>query len=59
LFVEGAWTADVRLIEEKTFYGEMGDWVVWGSLLLTVLALLTTITKSTKDDAKITNNTGD
>ncbi len=39
LFVEGAWTADVRLIEEKTIYGQTGDWVVWGSLLLTALAL--------------------
>ena len=39
LFVEGAWTADVRLIEAKTIYGQTGDWVVWGSLLLTALAL--------------------
>jgi apolipoprotein N-acyltransferase len=43
LFVEGAWTADVRLIEEKTLYGETGDWVVWGSLLLTTLTLVTTL----------------
>ena len=25
LFVEGAWTADVRLIEAKTIYGRTGD----------------------------------
>jgi apolipoprotein N-acyltransferase len=43
LFVEGAWAADVRLIEGKTPYGEMGDWVVWGSLFVTTLALVTTI----------------
>ena len=46
LFVEGAWTADVRLIEEKTIYGKTGDWVVWGSLLVTTLGLATTIAMS-------------
>jgi len=59
LFVEGAWTADVRLIEEKTLYGHTGDWVVWGSLLLTALALLTTITKGTKGHTKVTKWTRD
>ena len=46
LFVEGAWTADVRLIEAKTIYGQAGDWVVWASLLLTALALATTVAKA-------------
>ena len=50
LFVEGAWTADVRLIEERTIYGHTGDWVVWGSLLLTVLALGATTTKARRHD---------
>jgi apolipoprotein N-acyltransferase len=43
LFVEGAWTADVRLIEEKTIYGVYGDWVVWASLLLGGLSLGMTV----------------
>ena len=51
LFVEGAWTADVRLIDQKTVYGQTGDWVVWASLLLTGLALLAS-TKVTKDNTK-------
>ena len=59
LFVEGAWTADVRLIEERTIYGDTGDWVVWGSLLLTALALLTTITKGTTGHTKVTKWTRD
>ena len=46
LFVEGAWTADVRLIEEKTIYGQTGDWTVWGSLLLTALALTATVARA-------------
>jgi apolipoprotein N-acyltransferase len=46
LFVEGAWTADVRLIDERTAYGRSGEWVVWGSLALTALALAATITKA-------------
>jgi apolipoprotein N-acyltransferase len=50
LFVEGAWTADVRLIEEKTFYGVYGDWVVWLSLALTGLALASTITMARRHD---------
>ena len=50
LFVEGAWTADVRLIDEKTVYGQTGDWVVWGSLLLTGLALAATITMARRHD---------
>jgi apolipoprotein N-acyltransferase len=54
LFVEGAWTADVRLIEEKTFYGVYGDWVVWMSLVATLLALVVTITKVTKQGTKVT-----
>jgi apolipoprotein N-acyltransferase len=44
LFVEGAWTADVRLIESKTFYGQTGDWVVWGSLALTAISLAAAFT---------------
>ena len=59
LFVEGAWTADVRLIEAKTIYGQTGDWVVWASLLLTALALLATTTKATKRDTKGTKETMD
>ena len=50
LFVEGAWAADVQLIEEKTIYGHTGDWVVWGSLLLTTLALATTVAKTRRRD---------
>jgi apolipoprotein N-acyltransferase len=54
LFVEGAWTADVRLIEERTFYGRTGEWIVWISLALTVLALVTALTKVRKKDTKVT-----
>ncbi len=43
LFVEGAWVVDVRLIDEKTFYGRTGDWVVWVSLGLVAMALLATL----------------
>jgi apolipoprotein N-acyltransferase len=44
---------DVRLIETLTFYGSTGDWVVWGSLLLTGLALATTIaTARSREGAK-------
>ena len=50
LFVDGAWTADVRLIDQKTFYGRTGDWVVWGSLLLTGLGLAATITMARRHD---------
>ena len=46
LFVEGAWTADVRLIEAPTFYAQTGEWIVWASLGLTLLALGATITKA-------------
>ena len=46
LFVEGAWTADVRLLEERTFYGRYGDWPVWVSLLLTSLALAATTARA-------------
>jgi apolipoprotein N-acyltransferase len=46
LFVEGAWTADVRLIEAKTVYGVYGDWVAWMSLAVTVLALAATIAEA-------------
>ncbi len=53
LFVEGAWTADVRLIEGKTIYGQTGDWVVWGSLLLTTLALATTAAKARRREASL------
>jgi apolipoprotein N-acyltransferase len=49
LFVEGAWTADVRLIESKTFYGRTGDWVVWASLALTVLALAAALASKRRD----------
>ena len=59
LFVEGAWTADVRLIEQKTFYGRAGDWVVWGSLGLTLLALASTSTKVTKGRTKDTTRVRD
>jgi apolipoprotein N-acyltransferase len=50
LFVEGAWTADVRLIEAKTVYGVYGDWVAWMSLAVTVSALLATITTARRKD---------
>jgi apolipoprotein N-acyltransferase len=50
LFVEGAWTADVRLISERTFYGVYGDWVVWLSLALTVFALASTLTMARRHD---------
>ena len=53
LFVEGAWTADVRLIEEKTIYGKTGDWVVWGSLFVTALGLATTIATSRRREASL------
>jgi apolipoprotein N-acyltransferase len=58
LFEEGAWTADVRLIEQRTFYGHTGDWLVWGSLTLTVLSLLGTITKAAKGGTTITKRPG-
>jgi apolipoprotein N-acyltransferase len=50
LFVEGAWTADVRLLEGKTFYGRTGEWMVWGSLLLTALALAVPITTARRHE---------
>jgi apolipoprotein N-acyltransferase len=39
LFVEGAWTADVRLLADRTVYSRIGDLVAWASLLLTLAAL--------------------
>ena len=48
LFVEGAWAADVRLIEGKTVYGVYGDWVVWASLLLAAASIISTSTMVTK-----------
>ena len=56
LFVEGAWTADVRLIEGKTIYGVYGDWVVWASLLLAAASIISTGTKATKA-TKVTKGT--
>jgi apolipoprotein N-acyltransferase len=40
LFVEGAWTADVRLLDGLTIYARTGDLVVWLSIAVTVVALL-------------------
>jgi apolipoprotein N-acyltransferase len=40
LFVEGAWTADVRLLDGLTIYARTGDLVVWLSIAVTVIALL-------------------
>ena len=40
LFVEGAWTADVRLLDGLTIYGRTGDLIVWLSIAVTVVALL-------------------
>ena len=40
LFVEGAWTADVRLLDGLTVYGRTGDLIVWLSIAVTVVALL-------------------
>jgi apolipoprotein N-acyltransferase len=51
LFVEGAWTADVRLIETPTFYAQTGEWIVWASLGLTLLALGATITTARRREA--------
>jgi apolipoprotein N-acyltransferase len=40
LFVEGAWTADVRLLDGLTIYARTGDLIVWLSIAVTVVALL-------------------
>jgi apolipoprotein N-acyltransferase len=39
LFVEGAWTADVRLLDGRTLYSRTGDAAAWASLVLTLAAL--------------------
>jgi apolipoprotein N-acyltransferase len=54
LFVEGAWTRDVRLIDEKTPYGRYGDWVAWMSLAAALAALLLTVTNPDKKGTKAT-----
>jgi apolipoprotein N-acyltransferase len=40
LFVEGAWTADVRLLDGLTIYARTGDLIVWLSIAVTIVALL-------------------
>ena len=40
LFVEGAWTVDVRLLDARTVYSRMGDLAAWVSVVLTVAALV-------------------
>ena len=40
LFVEGQWTMDVRLIDERTVYSRIGDVVAWVSVLVTAVALI-------------------
>jgi len=40
LFVEGQWTMDVRLIDERTVYSRIGDVVAWMSVLATAIALM-------------------
>jgi apolipoprotein N-acyltransferase len=39
LFVEGTWTSDVRLIDERTVYAQIGDVVAWASVIVTALAV--------------------
>jgi apolipoprotein N-acyltransferase len=40
LFVEGQWTMDVRLIDDRTAYSRIGDVVGWASVLVTAVALV-------------------
>jgi apolipoprotein N-acyltransferase len=40
LFVEGQWTMDVRLIDDRTVYSRIGDVVAWASMLVTMVALI-------------------
>jgi apolipoprotein N-acyltransferase len=40
LFVEGQWTMDVRLIDDRTVYSRIGDVVAWASVLVTMVALI-------------------
>jgi apolipoprotein N-acyltransferase len=40
LFVEGAWVADVRLLDDRTIYSRTGDLAAWLSVLLTLGALV-------------------
>jgi apolipoprotein N-acyltransferase len=40
LFVEGQWTMDVRLIDDRTLYSRIGDVVAWASVLVTMVALI-------------------
>jgi apolipoprotein N-acyltransferase len=42
LFVEGAWTVDVRLLRAQTVYARLGDLAAWVSLAVTALALTMT-----------------
>ncbi len=39
LFVEGTWTSDVRLIDDRTVYAQIGDVVAWASVIVTALAV--------------------
>jgi apolipoprotein N-acyltransferase len=39
LFVEGEWTIDVRLIDERTLYARLGDIVAWASVLVVGVAV--------------------
>ncbi|HET6318344.1 MAG TPA: apolipoprotein N-acyltransferase [Chloroflexota bacterium] len=40
LFVEGAWVADVRLLDGRTIYARTGDLVVWISIAVIVIAFV-------------------
>ena len=40
LFVEGQWTMDVRLIDERTVYAQIGDVAAWASVLVVAIALI-------------------
>lgn len=40
LFVEGQWTMDVRLIDQRTVYAQIGDVVAWASVLVVAVALI-------------------
>ncbi len=46
LFVEGAWSVPVRLLDERTVYSRTGDVAAWASVLLVALALVAVARRS-------------
>jgi apolipoprotein N-acyltransferase len=50
IFVQGVLTSTIIPLESKTFYTRYGDWLVWVSMLFTVIFLLAGIIKKPSRD---------